>query len=321
MKEKNTKKYATYTLAIFALAIISLLFNNKIALAALPYENNFDVIATTTCSDSWCNLDHYFGTTYSGNIYDFTLMLKTSDDDNPSGPLRTVVLLKDNDYYQGYLESDCNAGSADLFHISENIEQADTIQFPYYKLNNSGACINASTTPLRVDEGENLGFRVYWYWSSTIAYGSASNTPFIIFNEGQIENIKDIIEDIKITTPTLTCSSLDIACHIKNGFVWLFYPNQNSVDQFSNLSLENKFPFSYAYDIETLRGELFPTATSTFAISVPFGNFGTTTLLSTTQIEAVPYASTIKTILGYILWILFAEMCYQQILKSHNKEV
>lgn len=122
-------------------------------------------------------------------------------------------------------------------------------------------------------------------------------------------------------TPT-SCDTLDIGCYIKIAVGWAFFPSQDSVDQFQTLTLANSYPFQYAYDIGNVRNELLTaSATSTLTITVPFGTFGNITLLSAGLIQAVPFVGLLRTIIGYLLWFLFAELVYYQILRSHNKEV
>jgi len=122
------------------------------------------------------------------------------------------------------------------------------------------------------------------------------------------------------------CSLSAITGCIKNAAVWLFYPSSDSVDSFKGLSdtLSGKFPFAYAYGINTMRLELFEAAqTSTTTISlnfkiIPGHATSTLTLLSPTLLSNVPYSSTVKTILGWILWLLGIEYIYYRVLRSHD---
>jgi len=122
------------------------------------------------------------------------------------------------------------------------------------------------------------------------------------------------------------CSLSAITGCIKNAAVWLFYPSSDSVDSFKGLSdtLSGKFPFAYAYGINTMRLELFEAAqTSTTTISlnfkiIPGHATSTLTLLSPTLLSNVPYSSTVKTILSWILWLLGIEYIYYRVLRSHD---
>jgi len=120
----------------------------------------------------------------------------------------------------------------------------------------------------------------------------------------------------------ISCDTLDIGCYIKVAIGWAFYPSPESIDQFQSLTLADRAPFQYAYDVGNLRDELLTaSATSTLTVTVPFGTFGNITLLSASMIQAVPFTGFIRTILGYLMWFLFAELVYYQVLRAHNKNV
>jgi hypothetical protein len=124
--------------------------------------------------------------------------------------------------------------------------------------------------------------------------------------------------------PEVDCStdngiSAAIQGCLKSAAIWLFYPTPSSLDAIKNVSLASHAPFSYAYDIGALRDELFnsaQTATSTIMVDTPIGEI---TFLSRAMMESVPYSSTIKTVLGYVLWILFAEYVYLMTLNAFRK--
>ncbi len=101
--------------------------------------------------------------------------------------------------------------------------------------------------------------------------------------------------------------------------VWLFYPSNASIGQFSSLTLSHSAPFSYIYDIPTLSGELFAnTGSTTVSISIPFMG-STLVLLDNSMIAAVPFVSTVRTILGYLLYLATAWTLYHLLLRSHDK--
>jgi len=117
----------------------------------------------------------------------------------------------------------------------------------------------------------------------------------------------------------LDCDTFDIACYLKSAFVWLFYPSQDSLSQWTTLSLRYKFPFSYLYDIGTAYNELFANGGSAeYLVQVNTGALGTVTFISASQINAVPFASTIKTILGYLLWFMTGMFLYRLLHKAHD---
>jgi len=128
------------------------------------------------------------------------------------------------------------------------------------------------------------------------------------------------------SAPTpLVCDTFDIACYLKNAFVWLFYPTTESVSQFTTLSLATTFPFSYIYDVGNIYTELMSqTATSSLTISVPFHTVASSTaaltILSQTQLTSVPYAGYIRLVLTWVLYFMFAMHIYRRVMTAFNRE-
>jgi len=126
--------------------------------------------------------------------------------------------------------------------------------------------------------------------------------------------------------PEYECGITSITGCLKNAGIWLFYPGADTVEQFKSLStdLAGKFPFAYAYGVNTLRQELWnstQTSTTTIALAVkliPGHATSSIELLSATKLSAVPYAGLIKTILGWILWLFAIEFIYYRVIRSHD---
>lgn len=115
------------------------------------------------------------------------------------------------------------------------------------------------------------------------------------------------------------CGIGDLSGCIYNAFIYLFYPNQSITEQFKNLDIENRAPFIYAYEINTLRQEMFNASdTGITNIGVTIDGFGTITFLSKDMIDSVPYSSTIKDLLTWIIYILMAEFIYLKVKNMHN---
>lgn len=120
------------------------------------------------------------------------------------------------------------------------------------------------------------------------------------------------------------CETFNLGCYLKQAFSWAFYPQEQTIDQFSTIDLSKKAPFIYAYEVGTLRNELFTastTASGTVAVSVksPAGS-GTTTItfLSASMLENVPFAGKIKTLLTWFLWFMLVEYVYYRIIRVHD---
>jgi len=126
--------------------------------------------------------------------------------------------------------------------------------------------------------------------------------------------------------PEYECAITSITGCLKNAGIWLFYPSSDSVERFKSLSdtLAGKFPFAYVYGMNTLRTELFEstqTATTTISLNfkiIPGHATSSLTLLSASLLSNVPYANTVKTIIGFILWLMAAEYVYYRVIRSHD---
>jgi len=125
--------------------------------------------------------------------------------------------------------------------------------------------------------------------------------------------------------PEYECAITSITGCLKNAGIWLFYPSSQKIEQFKSLStdLQGKFPFAYAYGINQMRQELFSASSTPQTISLTFKiipGHGTSTLelISQDKLSAVPYANTVKTILGWILWLLAIEYIYYRVIRAHD---
>jgi len=123
------------------------------------------------------------------------------------------------------------------------------------------------------------------------------------------------IDDVSIVTATITTLP-NALCNM--GF-FLFVPNQSALTQFTSIDLSDRAPFSYVYDINDLRQDLFnPGSSGSGVIQVPFASFGTLTLLSGSQVAAFPLSSSIKSILSALILFFMAEYIYRKALKIFN---
>ena len=114
------------------------------------------------------------------------------------------------------------------------------------------------------------------------------------------------------------CSWYNMLCWGKQLLSWAFLPSDASLHQFTTLTLEDSLPFSYVYDVGNLFDELFANGGSmeyAVSASTPLGEID---FISASQISAVPYASTIKTILGYMLYFFTAMTLYRIITRIFN---
>ena len=115
-----------------------------------------------------------------------------------------------------------------------------------------------------------------------------------------------------------TCTTFDIACHLRNWAIWAFIPAEESMDQFTSLTLVDRVPFSYIADLDDLYDDLFSQSTDDLDISITT-SIGTLTLISKDMLEAVPFQGLILTILSSMMWFFTALTIYRIIYKIHDK--
>jgi len=124
--------------------------------------------------------------------------------------------------------------------------------------------------------------------------------------------------------PEAPCGLTELGGCLKNAAVWLFYPTGNSISQFGQIQLQNRFPFAYIYQLGGIRQALF-TASSTAPLALTISLWdipgqATTTLqlISETQIAAVPFAGTIYNVLTWVIWLGMAEYIYYRVIRVHD---
>ena len=116
-----------------------------------------------------------------------------------------------------------------------------------------------------------------------------------------------------------TCSGFDVGCYLENAISWTFGIEQNTLNAFGNLTLKNSKPFSYIYDMGNLYNEAFNQTAHDINIAIAFGS-GSISLLSTDQLEAVPFQPLVRTIMGALMYFFTATFLYRRLLGIHDKE-
>jgi len=118
------------------------------------------------------------------------------------------------------------------------------------------------------------------------------------------------------------CGLSNLSGCFNNSLRFLFIPSEEVINDLvvTKDELDTKIPFVYVSDIQTVMSEIFNTEQSeTLDVELDLG-FGTVTLIDESMIANAPQASTIRTLLSYILWITFALGAYRMALGIHNKE-
>jgi len=118
------------------------------------------------------------------------------------------------------------------------------------------------------------------------------------------------------------CGLTNIAGCINNSFRFLFVPSETLIDELVAVKdiASNKAPFAYAVDMTQVLTELTQTANAqTLDMTVDLG-FGEITIIDQSMIESAPYASTIRQLLVYLLWLSFAFAMYRIALSIHDHD-
>lgn len=198
---------------------------------------------------------------------------------------------------------------------TECINGSPNINVDYSAIYSSGIWADSSSAYVLKSNGAVLG---QTYYAQVVlqendAFGSVLYASDVIeFTIGVAEEGGGI--------PIVSCSTFDIFCHLKNFASWMFTVPDSTLQSFSALTLENSLPFSYLYDVGNLYDELFANSGSMeYAVSANTGAFGEIDFISASQISAVPFASTIKTILGYLMYFFTAMTLYRMLLRSHSQ--
>jgi len=117
------------------------------------------------------------------------------------------------------------------------------------------------------------------------------------------------------------CSLTELSGCLTNSMLYLFYPSTQSITEIYDLydTLSTKFPFAYFTDFnDSISGLYTGSQTATSTITVPFGDFGNITLISASQISAVPFTSTVRSLLGALIWLMLAATIYRRTQKIFN---
>lgn len=215
----------------------------------------------------------------------------------------------------------------------DNLDAYNRIQFELIFNNNQNMVFNSITLPavngsgLTWGESRSLvysgpytlrarlldtmtGSTTAWTATTSFALNSTSTNPLYV-------------PDAPVSTEE--CTSGAIFCAMQQLFAWAFVPSPASVDQFKTLNTElaGRAPFAYVYAVPELFNELFdasPTASTTISVTIYDGqpNEHTFVFLSAALLESVPYSSTIRTVLGWILWLMLIQAFYYQVIRVHD---
>jgi len=219
--------------------------------------------------------------------------------------------------FTGTFTNTISATAIYFFIKQNNMAESET-----YKLVNITGESGSFTTNIILPNGS------YWWTArlvdmNTMTYGEwypTENSHIWYFGVNQQPFVTDLDEYNLIFTSTCDVEDNDLYCAIKKGGAWFMTVSDATITDFKSITLRYSFPFSYIYDIGTIYGELFDTSTpQDIDITIPFLT-GEITLISTDKIEAVPFASLIRVIMGALIYFGTIFTIYHLIINIHHKD-
>lgn len=147
-------------------------------------------------------------------------------------------------------------------------------------------------------------------WTEYIEFQLTSGTLPTQQLEDEVCTPTEVIEDV-VYIPAF-------GCEIRNALKWAFVPDPQAINKFTTLTLEDRKPFSYIYDIDDLYDELFNAeSVGNLDVSVDVPTFGEEPIVLLTQadLEEVPFADVIRALLSAMLYMFTAGTIYRLILK------
>lgn len=230
--------------------------------------------------------------------------------------IRTISAFNPTQINFGIALRPTTAISARGVNIDNSVQGTSSEDFTFTSLTDGVYDVNITfmNQGSAIGQSERPFAESYIYSSFTVASGTltATGTP----------EFYDFSQDLPTNQP-VPCGITAIGGCIQNAFSYLFIPTDNGMLQITNLydTLSTKFPFAYFTDFNDSITSVFTNPTTeSLAISVPFGTFGTLDLISEDMIEAVPFTSLIRELLGAIIWLMMAYTIYRRTFKIFNKE-
>jgi len=129
-----------------------------------------------------------------------------------------------------------------------------------------------------------------------------------------VDSNEDPIYNGENNTSVLACSD-GLVGALCNVGAFLIIPSNESINQFSTIydTLSTKFPFAYLTDFRDSITSIYTSSTTaSLGLTVPFGVFGDITLISAEMVNDVPFTSTIRTLLGALIWVMLGAQIWRR---------
>jgi len=145
---------------------------------------------------------------------------------------------------------------------------------------------------------------------------STGSTTVVTSPTYSIRISDSLISDDASTENQVNCDSTSgIGWAICSTAVLLFIPSDASINRFTDVydTLSTKFPFAYLTDFRDSITSIYTgSTTASLGLTVPFGDVGDITLISADLVSDVPFTSTIRTILGALIWLMLASQIWRR---------
>jgi hypothetical protein len=109
------------------------------------------------------------------------------------------------------------------------------------------------------------------------------------------------------------CGTFDLGCYISTAFAYLFSPSASIIQDFASTTIQNEFPFSYWYSMQSAFDSAISSSTDQFFV-VDFEIMGSTsTILSYPMMQNLvgdDSLDLIRNIFQWILWLCFGFYIY-----------
>jgi len=145
-----------------------------------------------------------------------------------------------------------------------------------------------------------------------ITFSVNASGTLIAGQKAEYYDAESVVTDEYVRQP---CGLTDIGGCIANAFAYLFLPSAFTTDDIfiATEEIKTKAPFVYLYQVPDLWQTLYDTAqTAPLSVSAST-SIGTVSFISEAQLDAIPLTDTIRTIIGYLLWIMLALTLYTRV--------
>lgn len=241
-----------------------------------------------------------------------------------SGTLSAVV-----DYY---IDTDDFVGQYDRPDVVLiNISNSDTTQFEQKKKlilplldGNASTTINFSEI---IPDGEYTAQIIFW---NLFSQKPVLNRSYLTINFSILSGavfVQNVVDDSDGIFPLPVneyeeCGITALSGCLNNSLRFLFYPSTESIQSVTSQyeALQTKMPFVYIYQASDIMTGLY-TGTSDVIpeISVTTG-IGSITFISQAQVQAIPYVSLLRSLIGAGLWLMLFTLLYRKTLSIHDKQ-